>query len=79
MILEYLRERGLRHVDMWARHVEDSRLFRLTAKEYARRYYLPFGHYGPLGNHFTAFSIKDEVVDWLDPKPPAYRGSEAFK
>ena len=26
------------------------------------------GHYSPQGNHFFAYSIKDKVVEWLDPK-----------
>jgi|SRR5208283_1464723 len=41
------------------------------------------GHYNPRGNHFLAYSIKDTVVRWLDPKPTAYRkpnpGSIDFK
>ena len=36
-----------------------------------KRYFV--GHYSPAGNHFFAFSIKDTVVDWLNPKPIAYR------
>ena len=35
------------------------------------RYYI--GHYNPRGNHFFAFAVKDEVVEWLEPKPPTYR------
>ena len=31
------------------------------------------GHYSPAGNHFFAYSIKDTVVKWLDPKPITYR------
>ena len=27
----------------------------------------------PAGNHFFAYSIKDKVVEWLDPKPITYR------
>jgi hypothetical protein len=25
-----------------------------------------------MGNHFFAYAIKDKLVEWLDPKPPAY-------
>jgi hypothetical protein len=35
----------------------------------ARRYYI--GHYNPKGNHFFAYSVKDALVDWPEPKPPA--------
>ena len=31
------------------------------------------GHYNPRGNHFFAYSIKNVVVNWLDPKPITYR------
>jgi hypothetical protein len=34
---------------------------------------LSIGHYNPRGNHLFAFSIKDQVVEWLDPKPITYR------
>lgn len=37
---------------------------------YMKRYFI--GHYSPAGNHFFAFSIKDSIVDWLDPKPITY-------
>jgi hypothetical protein len=34
------------------------------------------GHYNPRGNHFFAFSIKDKLVGWLDPKPITYRQTD---
>lgn len=36
-----------------------------------KRYY--HRHYGPQGNQFFAFAIKNAVVEWLDPKPIAYQ------
>jgi len=56
------------------KHVEEFRTFRLSPEEYVKRYYV--GHYSPKGNHFFAFAIKDAVVRWLDPKPPAHRESD---
>jgi hypothetical protein len=35
------------------------------------------GHYSPQGNHFFAYSIKDKVVQWLDPKPIPYQQPDA--
>ena len=32
-----------------------------------------FGHYNPYGNFWFAFSIRQELLNWLNPKPPAYR------
>ncbi len=45
--------------------------FNLSLAEYRRRYFI--GHYSPAGNHFFAFSIKDMIVGWLDPKPITYQ------
>ena len=69
--VDYLEEREFLFVDSLRKHVEDYSQFRCTPEEYAARQYI--GHYAPTGNHFFAFAVKDEVVDWLDPKPPAYR------
>jgi hypothetical protein len=56
---------------MLSKHVEDFENFACSAETYGARHYI--GHYSPAGNHFFAFAIKDALVDWLDPKPPAYR------
>ena len=53
------------------RHIRDFEGFSLSPEDYVNRYYI--GHYNPLGNHFFAFAIKDAIVEWLNPKPPAYR------
>jgi len=66
-----LKETKTAYVDVLEKHVRDFRSFRLTPEEYTKRYYI--GHYSPAGNHFFAFAIKDDVVAWLHPKPPAYR------
>lgn len=70
-LVDYLKEEGFLFVDTLAKHVADFQAFRCSPEEYVQRYYI--GHYSPRGNHFFAFAIKDEVVAWLDPKPPAYR------
>jgi hypothetical protein len=69
-LLETLRKMEIPFVDVLEKHVKDYQVFRLTAEEYTKRYYN--GHYSPRGNHFFAFAIKDELVAWLDPQPPAY-------
>ena len=70
VFVDYLKETGLVFVDALDKHVEDYRLFSCSPEEYVRRYYV--GHYSPAGNHFFAFAVKDTIVDWLEPKPPAY-------
>ena len=52
-------------------HAEDYQAFDISLDEYMKRYFI--GHYNPAGNHFFAFSIKDTIVKWLDPKPITYR------
>ncbi len=77
-IADYLQERELRHFDMTAAHLADYKAFNLSVDDYMKRYYI--GHYNPSGNHLFAFSIKDKLVEWLDPKPITYRddGSDSI-
>ena len=53
-------------------HRQDHAAFNLCVEDYKRRYWI--GHYGPAGNHFFAYSLKNVVVDWLEPKPRTYLG-----
>ena len=71
LFLDALAARDLPTVDTLASHVWDYGRFRGTPEEYVQRYYI--GHYNPTGNQFFAWAIKDRLVDWLTPKPPAYR------
>ncbi len=67
----WLKERGVPCVDSMDAHRVDFLQFRITPAEYVNRYY--HGHYRPQGNQFFAFAIKNAVVEWLEPKPIAYR------
>jgi hypothetical protein len=76
-VVDFLKQKDILFVDGVAKHQEDFKSFNLSPQEYVRRYYI--GHYNPRGNHFFAFAIKDAVVNWLEPKPVAYRaGSETI-
>lgn len=76
-VVNFLRERGIPFADVLEKHAEDFRSFKISPQEYADRFYI--GHYSPKGNHFFAFAVKDAIVNWLDPKPLAYRkGSETI-
>ena len=70
-IVDFLRQEEFPYFDMNLVHVEDFKAFRISLDEYMRRYFI--GHYSPAGNHFFAFSLKDTLVEWLDPKPITYR------
>ena len=70
-IVDFLVENDFKHFDMNVVHAEDFKSFNLSLTEYRRRYFN--GHYSPAGNHFFAFSIKDTIVQWLEPKPITYQ------
>ena len=72
-IVEFLDQNDFNYIDMNLEHVRDFKSFNLTADDYFKRYFI--GHYSPAGNHFFAYSIKDRIVDWLDPKPITYESS----
>jgi hypothetical protein len=71
-IVEFLNESDIKYIDMNLVHVEDFKSFDLSVNDYFKRYFI--GHYSPAGNHFFAYSIKDRIVEWLDPKPITYEG-----
>ena len=70
-IVEFLEESDIKYIDMNLVHVEDFKSFNLSINDYFKRYFI--GHYSPAGNHFFAYSIKDRIVEWLDPKPITYK------
>lgn len=74
-MVNYIKENGYRYFDMNEVHLEDFRKFNISLDEYMDRYFI--GHYTPSGNHFFAYSIKDKIVDWLDPKPITYQQNES--
>jgi hypothetical protein len=72
-IVDFLNENDINYVDMNLVHVEDFKSFNLSIDDYFKRYFI--GHYNPAGNHFFAYSVKNRIVDWLDPKPITYEKS----
>jgi hypothetical protein len=70
-IVDYLAREKFDYFDMNAVHLRDFKKFNLPYEEYLKQYFI--GHYSPRGNHFFAYSIKDTVIQWLDPKPITYR------
>ena len=70
-IVDFLAAEKFSVFDMNEVHVRDLQRFNLPYGEYMKLYLN--GHYNPRGNHFFAHSIKDKIVDWLDPKPLTYQ------
>jgi len=69
-VMDFIDKNRFRFFDMNKIHLEDYKKFNLSINEYMERYFI--GHYKPSGNHFFAYSIKDALVDWLQPKPITY-------
>ena len=70
-IVDYLKKEKFGYFDMNEVHLRDFKKYSLAFDEYLKEYF--HGHYNPRGNNFFAYSIKDVVVNWLDPKPITYR------
>ncbi len=70
-VVDYLKREAFDHFDMNEVQLRDFARYRVPFDEYRRLYFV--GHYNPRGNHFFAYSIKDRIVSWLDPKPVTYR------
>ena len=70
-IVDYLTKEKFDFFDMNDVHLRDFKNYRLSFDDYMKLYFI--GHYNPRGNHFFAYSIKDKVVEWLDPKPITYQ------
>lgn len=73
-IVDYLQNNGFNYFDMNLVQMEDFKAFKLSLKDYWKRYFI--GHYNPAGNHFFAYSIAPKIIDWLDPKPITYRKTD---
>jgi len=68
--VDFMDRRRLPYVDLLKAHAADYARFTPGIDPYIGRYFI--GHYNPLGNHFCAFAIKQQVVRMLQPPPPAY-------
>lgn len=73
-IVDFLEKGRFTYFDMNVVHAKDYKYFNLSIVDYYKRYLQ--GHYNPAGNHFFAFSIKDKMVEWLNPKPITYERSD---
>jgi hypothetical protein len=71
-IVDYLIREKFTYFDMNEVQLRDFKKFNLPYEEYMKHYFVG-GHYNPYGYHLFAYSIKDKVVDWLEPKPVTYQ------
>ena len=68
--VDFLQRKGVLYIDLMEAHMAEYTQFKIGVKDYLKRYYI--GHYNPLGNFFSAFAVKDKLVEMLKPKPTAY-------
>ena len=71
VLVDYLKIQEYPFVDLREWHLAEFKSFNLDVDTYIKRYYI--GHYNPSGNFFSAWAIKNKIVEWLDPKPKPYR------
>jgi hypothetical protein len=77
--VQFLKKEKYTHIDALPKAGEEFKSFRGSINDFCTRFYVAragaqvFGHYNPYGNFWFAHAIRDELVTWLNPKPPAYR------
>jgi hypothetical protein len=73
-LIDYLVQERIPYVDINAILFQDYKHSNLSETEYLKPYFVNgAGHLNPMGNHFVAYSIKDKVVELLEPKPLPYQ------
>lgn len=79
-VVDYLRKGRFDYVDLNEVFLRGFQKSNLSADEYMKPYLVNGeGHPNPMGNHFIAYSLKDKIVEWLDPKPVPYQPPETQK
>jgi hypothetical protein len=77
--VDYLDDKRFLYVDCLKKAHEEHKAYCLPIDDFIGRFYVEragaqvFGHYKPHGNFWFAHAIRNELLDWLDPKPPAYQ------
>ncbi len=69
--VEWLKDKPYPVIDMRDCFRAEYAQFKTDVDKYLARYYI--GHHNPAGNFFTAWAIKNRLVEWLDPVPAPYR------
>jgi hypothetical protein len=69
--VEWLKGKPYPVIDMRDAFTADYRKYKIDIEEYLAPFYN--GHHTPRGNFFTAWAIKDRLIQWLNPKPTPYR------
>ncbi len=79
LFVDFMEKRKAPYVDCLKKAREEFKDYKLTIPKFCEKFYVAragaqvFGHYSPAGVFWFAQSIRKELVQWLSPKPPAYR------
>ena len=77
--LAHLKRGKFTYVDMLPKAKDEFANFKVPVDKFLARFYVAragaqvFGHYNPYGNFWFANGIRQELVDWMTPKPVSYR------
>jgi hypothetical protein len=77
--VRFLNREKYLYIDTLPKVRQEFRRFNGSIDAFCSRFYVAragaqvFGHYNPYGNFWFAYAIRKELLDWLDPRPPAYR------
>ena len=69
--VDWLKDKPYPVIDMRDCFKAEYTQFKTDVDTYLKRYYI--GHHNPAGNFFTAWALKNRLVQWLDPRPVPYR------
>ena len=73
-LVDFLNSENFNYFDMNLIHADDFKKSNQSIGDYFKKYFV--GHYDPAGNMFFASSIKNKLVEWLNPKPVTYQKSD---
>lgn len=78
-VIDYLEKKNIKYIDALDKAGSEYKKYNLDIDNFLNEFYVGrlgaqvFGHYNPKGNFWLAEAIKEEVLNWLEPRPPAYR------
>jgi len=77
--VDFLDREKYLYIDTLPTIGREAKSFKGTVEQFCEKLYVEragaqvFGHYNPYGNMVFAMAMRKALIDWLDPKPPAYR------
>ena len=68
--VDWLKAKPYPVMDMRDAFQSEYQNYKGSIGQFLKKYYI--GHHNPAGNFFAAWAIKNQVVNWLNPKPRPY-------